>query len=160
MNEEEIDHDLKQKAKLDSSAEKIQQFLSCDEDKIGSQGKPVKSNITDPDSVKMTTSKGTIQGYNGIAINDDKYQIILQAQTWGSMGEQQTLKPTVEQLNEQLKKLGTPNAFQTAKFTADSGFHSEVNLAYMTSTGLDSYIVDTKFRSRKPLFKTSETYQT
>ncbi|EAR26466.1 hypothetical protein PTD2_04746 [Pseudoalteromonas tunicata D2] len=23
----------------------------------------------------MTTSKGTIQGYNGIAINDDKHQI-------------------------------------------------------------------------------------
>jgi hypothetical protein len=41
------------------------------------------------------------------------------------VGEQQTLKPAVEQLNEQLKKLGTPDAFQIAKFTADSGFHSE-----------------------------------
>ncbi len=160
LNEEEVDHDLKQKAKLDSSAEKIQQFLSCNEDKIGSQGKPVKSNITDPDSAKMTTSKGTIQGYNGIAINDDKHQIILQAQTWGSVGEQQTLKPAVEQLNEQLKKLGTPNAFQTAKFTADSGFHSEKNLAYMATTGLDSYIADNAFRSRNPLFQVSETYQT
>jgi len=27
----------------------------------------------------MTTSKGTIQGYNGIATNDDKHQIIMQA---------------------------------------------------------------------------------
>ena len=99
-----LDHDLKQKAKLDSSAEKNQSnSLSCNEDKIGSQGKPVKSNITDPDSAKMTTSKGTIQGYNGIAINDDKHQIILQAQTWGSVGEQQTLKPAVEQLKQQLK---------------------------------------------------------
>jgi len=160
LNEEEVNHDLKQKAKLDSSAEKIQQFLSCNEDKIGNQGKPVKSNITDPDSAKMTTSKGTIQGYNGIAINDDKHQIILQAQTWGSVGEQQTLKPAVEQLNEQLKKLGTPDTFQTAKFTADSGFNSEKNLGYMATTGLDSYIADNAFRSRNPLFQVSETYQT
>jgi len=30
----------------------------------------------------------------------------------------------------------------------------------MASTGLDTYIADTKFRSRNPLFKTSETCQT
>ena len=158
LNEEEVEHYLKQKAKLDSRAEKIEQLLSCNEDKIGSQGKPVKSNITDNDSAKMTTSKGTIQGYNGIAINDDKHQIILQAQTWGSVGEQQTLKPAVEQLKIQLNNLGTPDTFSTAKFTADSGFHSEVNLAYMASTGLDSYMADNAFRSRNPLFQVSETY--
>ncbi|MFT5717017.1 MAG: transposase [Oleiphilaceae bacterium] len=158
LNEDELAHDLKQKIKLDSSAEKIKEFLAISTDKMGSQGKPVKSNITDPDSAKMTTSKGTIQGYNGIAINDDKHQIILQAQTWGSVGEQQTLKPAIEQLNNQLEKLGTPDAFQTAKFTADSGFHSEVNLAYMATTGLDSYMADNAFRSRNPLFQISETY--
>ena len=108
----------------------------------------------------MTTSKGTIQGYNGIAINDDKHQIILQAQAWGSVGEQQTLKPAVEQLNNQLDKLGTSNTFSQAKFTADSGFHSEVNLKFIATTGLDSYIADTGFRSRNPLFQVSETYQT
>lgn len=160
LDADEIEHDLKQKAKLDSSAEKIKEFLQNNEDKMGSQGKPVKSNITDNDSAKMTTSKGTIQGYNGIAINDDKHQIILQAQTWGSVGEQQTLKPAIEQLHHQLEKLGTPNAFETAKFTADSGFHSEANLEYMATTGLDSYIADTQFRSRNPLFNTSETYHT
>jgi len=93
LSDDEVSHDLKQKAKLDSSATKIGQFLANNQDKIGSRGKPVKSNITDPDSAKMTTSKGTIQGYNGIAIDDDKCQVILQAQTWGSVGEQQTLKP-------------------------------------------------------------------
>jgi len=160
LSEDEINHDLKQKAKLDNSAEKIKQFLATHKEKIGSRGKPVKSNITDPDSAKMTTSKGTIQGYNGIAINDDKHQVILQAQAWGSVGEQQTLKPAIKQLNHQLEKLGTPNTLKQAKFTADSGFHSEVNLKYLSTTGLDSYIADTQFRSRNPLFKTSETYQT
>ena len=32
----------------------------------------VKSNITDNESAKMTTSKGTIQGYNGVATVDKK----------------------------------------------------------------------------------------
>ncbi len=160
MPEEEVSHDLKQKAKLDKSADKIAAFLQVNKEKLGSKGKPVKSNITDPDSAKMTTSKGTIQGYNGIAINDDKHQIILQAQTWGSVGEQQTLKPALEQLEKQLSELNTPNALRAAKFTADSGFHSEVNLEYMATTGLDTYIADTQFRSRNPLFKVSETYHT
>jgi len=41
---------------------------------------------------------------------------------WGSVGEQQTLAPAIKQLGEQLTKLGTPDAFETAAFTADSGF--------------------------------------
>jgi hypothetical protein len=44
----------------------------------------------------MTTSKGIIQSYNGITINDDKHQIIMQAQVWGSVGEQQTLAPAIK----------------------------------------------------------------
>jgi len=145
---------------LDKSADKISAFLSSNKEKLGSRKTPVKSNITDPDSAKMTTSKGTIQGYNGIAINDDKHQIILQAQTWGSVGEQQTLKPAIEQLQTQLTKLGTPDTFSITKFTADSGFHSEINLEFMATTGLDAYMADTAFRSRNPLFSKSETYTT
>ena len=159
-NEAELEHDLKQKAKLDKSADKIEQYLAISKEKLGSQNKPVKSNVTDPDSAKMTTSKGTIQGYNGIATNDAKHQIIMQAQVWGSVGEQQTLEPAVKQLENELANLGTPDALSGAAFTADSGFHSEKNLTFMATTGLDSYIADTQFRARNPLFKTSETYHT
>ncbi|KZN15486.1 transposase [Marinomonas sp. TW1] len=162
LGEGDVAHDLKQKEKLDKSAEKITRFLAAHEEKTGSKGKPVKSNITDPDSAKMTTSKGTIQGYNGIAINDDKHQIILQAQAWGSVGEQQTLEPAFTQLKQQLDKLTTqkkPNE-HTIKFTADSGFNSEANLEFMAQSGFDSYITDNQFRKRNPLFKESETYET
>lgn len=159
-NDAELEHDLKQKIKLDKSADKIERFLASSEEKLGSQKKPVKSNVTDPDSAKMTTSKGTIQGYNGIATNDAKHQIIMQAQVWGSVGEQQTLAPAIKQLEKELVQLGSPTAFSRAAFTADSGFHSEKNLAFMATTGLDVYIADTQFRSRNPLFKTSETYHT
>ncbi|MEJ6080918.1 transposase, partial [Vibrio sp. 1-Bac 57] len=75
-----------------------------------------------------------------------------------SVGEQQTLKPAIKQLQAQLTKLGTPDTFSTTKFTADSGFHSEVNLEFMATTGLDAYMADTAFRSRNPLFSQSETY--
>jgi hypothetical protein len=144
LGEEQLVHDLKQKDKLDKSADKITEFLASHEEKTGSKGKPVRSNITDPDSEKMTTSKGTIQGYNGIAISDDKHQVILQAQTWGSVGEQQTLQPAIEQLNQQLDKLNTAKIDNdkthktTTRFTADSGFNSEDNLAFMASSGFDT----------------------
>ena len=35
-----------------------------------------------------------------------------------------------------------------------------MNLKFTATTGLDSYIADTQFRSRNPRFKTSETYHT
>lgn len=36
----------------------------------GKAKKEIKSNITDNESAKMTTSKGMIQGYNGVATVD------------------------------------------------------------------------------------------
>lgn len=165
LSEDVITHDEKQKEKLDKSADKITEFLATHNKKTGSKGKEVKSNITDPDSAKMTTSKGTIQGYNGIAINDDKHQIILQAQTWGAVGEQQTLQPSVEQLKKRLRQLDKGKSDKrspdsTPIFTADSGFNSEDNLAFLATSGFDTYIADTQFRKRNPLFKDSETYHT
>ena len=46
------------------NADKIDQFLAENEKRIGKskQKKEVQSNITDNESCKMTTSKGTIQG--------------------------------------------------------------------------------------------------
>lgn len=60
----------------------------------------VKSNITDNESAKMTTSKGTIQGYNGVATVDKKHQIIIDAQAFGSGQEQHTLQPILETIKE------------------------------------------------------------
>ena len=46
----------------------------------------------------------------------------------------------------------------TIKFTADSGFNSEVNLEFMAQSGFDTYIADNQFRKRNPLFKASENF--
>ena len=48
---------------VSSNSEQIQQFLDSHEERTGISGKPVKSNITDPESAKMKTSHGVIQGY-------------------------------------------------------------------------------------------------
>jgi hypothetical protein len=48
---------------LEAALTKVRGFLRCHEDKVGAGGRVKKSNITDPESAKMKTSKGVIQGY-------------------------------------------------------------------------------------------------
>ena len=66
----------------------------------GKRVKEVKSNITDNESAKMTTGKGTIQGYNGVATVDKKYQIVIDAQAFGEGQEQHTLRPVLEKVRQ------------------------------------------------------------
>ena len=63
---------------LKAKAKKVREFLKHNEDRMGTQGKPVKSNITDNESAKMPSSHGVIQGYNGIAAVDEKHQVIVE----------------------------------------------------------------------------------
>jgi transposase len=56
--------------KLRRQAARIEEFLQKNEPKPGKQFKEVRSNVTDNESAMMTTSHGTIQGYNGQALID------------------------------------------------------------------------------------------
>ncbi len=58
---------------------------------ISSQPVEVKSNITDNESAKMKTNKGTIQGVNGVATVDKKHQIIIDATGFGEGQKYHTL---------------------------------------------------------------------
>ncbi|MGY0552905.1 transposase [Vreelandella sp. 2A-K22] len=73
---------------------------------------------------KMTTSKGTIQGYNGLATVDKKHQIIIDAQTFGEVKEHHTLKPVLEKVEARFKKLSiAENIYRKGTVvTAESGF--------------------------------------
>ena len=62
---------------LETALAKVRGFLRCHADKVGASGRVRKSNITDPESAKMKTSKGVIQGYTGVAVVDDKHQIVV-----------------------------------------------------------------------------------
>jgi len=146
---------------LDKAYEKIDKFLKTAQPRIGKgkQGKEVKSNITDNQSAKMATSKGTLQGYNGIASADKKHQIIIDAQVFGSGQEQHTLQPVLEAIEERYRRLGfSQHIYQDdIVVTADTGFANEDNMTYLIKNKINGYIPDNQFRSRDPKFKDHKT---
>jgi hypothetical protein len=120
----------------------------------GKQKKEVKSNITDNESAKMKTSKGTIQGYNGIASVDKKHQIIIAADAFGEGQEHHTLKPILKGIKQCYQKLGlSDDIFEAGVIvTADTGFANEDNMQYLYENGINAFIPDNQFRSRDPRF--------
>ena len=77
------EQDHKKLATFRRKIKKIKEFLESHGKNIGFSGNERKSNITDPDSAKMSTNHGVIQGYNGIAMVDEKQQIIVFAEAHG-----------------------------------------------------------------------------
>ena len=69
--------------KLKKQAARIEEFLEKNEPKPGKQYKEVRSNVTDNESATMTTSHGTLQGYNGQALVDAKHQVIVEGEAFG-----------------------------------------------------------------------------
>jgi len=132
---------------------KIRKWLAVSEDKIGKSGKPIKSNITDNESAKMKSSRGIIQGYNGVTTVDSKHQVIVHAKAVGQGNEQDLLEPMVEETKVNFKKVGKEeDVFAKTKLSADSGFHSENNMKMLSEKGIDAYVADNQFRKRDPRF--------
>ena len=141
---------------LNNNHDKIDTFLKSNEPRQGS-GKikrEVKSNITDNESAKMTTSKGTIQGFNGVASVDKKHQVIIDAQAFGSGQEHHVLQPVLSTIGERYKRLGiSDDLYKSGTIvTADTGYANEENMKYLHEQGIDAYIPDNQFRSRDPKF--------
>ena len=150
-----------QLASLDRHFEKIDQFLKTAAPRMGQGKRPkeVKSNITDNESAKMTTSKGTIQGYNGIATVDKKHQIIVDAPAFGEGQEHHTLQPVLEAVKATYQRTGISEDVYASGIvvTADTGYANENNHAYVQEAGINAYIPDNQFRSRDPKFKHQKT---
>lgn len=137
--------------------DKIDNFLKTANPRMGHSktAKEVKSNITDNESAKMATSKGTIQGFNGIAAVDKKHQIIVEAQAFGEGSEHHTLRPILAGIKERYRKAGLNQDILATQVvvTADTGFSNEENNEYLKSEGINAYIPDNQFRLRDPKFK-------
>jgi transposase len=142
---------------LEAASERIDQFLKTNSPRIGQGRRPreVKSNLTDNESAKMTTSKGTIQGYNGLATVDKKHQVIIDAQAFGAGQEHHTLQPILETVKERYRRLDlNANIFEAGIIvTADTGFANEANNEYLHENEINGYIPDNQFRSRDPKFE-------
>lgn len=146
---------------LDHAHERIDTFLKTASPRIGrgKQSKEVKSNITDNESAKMTTSKGTIQGYTGVAAVDKKHQIIIDAQAFGEGQEHHVLQPVLKAIEGRYQRLGIrDNLYRDgAIVTADTGYANEANMQYLHDNGINGYIPDNQFRTRDPKFADYKT---
>lgn len=153
------DEEEKYVATLTQNIKKIHAWLQENDDKPGKTGKPVKSNITDNESAKMKTSRGVIQGYDGVAVVDAKHQIIVHAEAYGAPQEHDLLQPMIEGARENFTALGDPDIFEETKLTADSGFHTEKNMQMLIEQNIDAYVADTQFRKRDPRFVERDRYK-
>lgn len=102
----------------------------------------------------MTTSKGTIQGYNGVVAVDKKHQVIIDAQAFGEGQEHHTLKPVLEAVADRFRRLGISDDIYQDDIivTADTGFANEPNMQYLHESKINAYIPDNQFRRRDPKF--------
>jgi transposase len=149
----------KQMATLNNALSKVERFLSNHNEKLGRSGKPVQSNVTDNESAKMPTSKGVVQGYNGVAMVDAKAQVIVHAEAHGEGQENSLLQPMIEGTKAAFQSLNlADDVMHTAKLTADAGYSSESNAAYLYEHGIDGYVADTMYRKRDPRFNDAERH--
>lgn len=132
------------------------------EDKRGPTGNVHKSNITDPDSAKMKCHRGVIQGYNGVAAVDARHPIIIAAQAFGQPQEHHLLQPMVAAIRRAFRSLlcrGDIFTKQKAKLSADAGFHTAANMAWLEQENIDAYIADNRFRKRDPRFAEADRHK-
>jgi transposase len=163
--EDIIERDRKNKEKqihrLKRRAEKIGRFLEENKPKKSARGnKELKSNVTDNDSCKMVTMHGTIQGYNGQAIVDDKHQVIVHGEASGKGQDYQHVETMIDGAKENTRVIGLgEDYFKGKELTADSNYNSTAGLKKCMTEEIDAYIPDPHFRKRDPRFKNQGRYK-
>lgn len=141
--------------RLKEKADRIGKFLKENDRKIGKQGREVKSNVTDNESAMMFTSHGTIQGYNGQALVDNKHQVIVHGEAFGYGQDHYHVPPMLDGAKENMERIGYGEDYFEGKIlTADSLYHSPTNLKKCDEEKLDAYIPDKDFRKRDPKMRT------
>jgi transposase len=98
-------------------------------------------NFTDAESriMKDTTTKGFIQGYNAQCAVDTKSQVIVAAEITIESNDKKQIEPMVNRIEE---NLGT----YPKKLSADAGYFSEDNIAFLQQRGIEAFIPPDKIR--------------
>lgn len=139
-------------ARLEHDAAQLRAWLATHpDDRRSAKGAVRLSNRTDPDSAKMATGKGVVQGYTAVAAVDAKAQIIVDAQAHGTGTEQELLLTVVAALTSQCTA--------TTLITADAGYHSEANLRTLAAWDRPALIADNGMRARDERFATQARHQ-
>ena len=136
----------RQVARLEAEAAQLRTWLQVHpEDRKGPKGTVRQSNRTDPESAKMATDKGVLQGYCRVAAVDERHQIIVAAQAHGTGSEQELLLPMVE--------AAAPLADPDTLITADAGYHSKANVDTLAQWNVPALIADNGMRGRDERFR-------
>lgn len=134
--------DTQRQARIDElrrEARATREFIATRPKRLNRKGAELKTNVTDPDSAKMATGKGVIQGYAAQAAVDSAHQIIVAADITGSGSEQAMLLPMIERAS--LRDAHT-------LITADAGYYSDENIAALHDAGIPALVADNGMRQR------------
>ncbi|MEM8954532.1 MAG: transposase [Verrucomicrobiota bacterium] len=146
--------------RLRRQIENISRHCEQEGPKQGARGKEVQGNVTDPDSAKMMTGHGVIQGYNAQALVDDHHQIILAAEAIGHGQDYANVAPVMLEARKNARNAGLGDGyFEGKELSADANYHSEENLRTCEEEKLDAIIPDGNFRKRDPQFDTRERHK-
>ncbi|GHT72154.1 transposase [Spirochaetia bacterium] len=140
-------HYEERQKKLNQGIEKISAFLENMEKREGRNGKELKSNVTDNESALIHTSKGYIQGYIGLAVSDDKNQVIVSAEAVGSANECEHFPRMLDETNKSIEETGIKKK-RKATILADSNYFSEENLRAAEAAGMEAIIPDGDYKKR------------
>jgi len=146
-------HREKRINRLKQKADRIEQFLSENEPKIGAGGKEIQSNVTDNKSSKLTSSHGVVQGYNANAIVDEKHQVVVHPSAFGEGQDSTHMEPMLEGAKEKLEAIGWKNPLKDRQISADTSYYSVENLKACKEFEVDAYVPDPQFRKRDIRFK-------
>lgn len=124
---------------LQREAQATRDFVATREKRLNRKGQELKTNVTDPDSAKMATAKGVIQGYAAQAAVDSRHQVIVAAEVIGSGSEQAMLLPMIDKAT--LREAHT-------LITADAGYHSDANIQALHDRGIPALVADNGMRGR------------
>ena len=134
---------------LQRQIEKLSNFVATMEDKIGKEGQALQSNVTDNESAMIKSSKGFNQGYNALVAADQKSQVILSAEAFGTANEGEHLSKMLDSIKENLEKAGfKENEQNPANVLCDSNYFSEENLRACQDRGMEAVIPDVQEKRR------------
>jgi transposase len=136
---------------LHQEAARTREFLASNPPRHNRKGQELKTNVSDPDSAKMATSKGVIQGYAAQAAVDSSHQVIIAADVIGSGSEQAMLLPMIAQ--------SQPYREDHTLITADAGYHSDANVQHLKDHKIPALIADNQMRRRDERFASQAKYK-
>lgn len=159
--EEEQTELVRKRKKLERKKEQLEAFVQSNKPKVATRksGTEPMSNLTDNESAKIISSHGVIQGYNGIAVTDEKTQIVVAAEAHGTSYEGNLLMPMLSTAAENMENAEIGKHIPDVQVLADANYFNEENLKALDAAKIDAYIPDPMFRKRDPRFANADDHK-